>query len=164
MTQIAVIGRAEKASLVDLGVNNVPVKIDTGADTSSIWAHVVVASEDDDSLSVVFFDEGSPFYSGDVHIFHAHEYAITRVANSFGDREIRYKIKLRIKVKGKLIKGTFTLSDRSRKIYPILIGRRLLAGKFLVDVTKGEPLLAKEKERREQLQRYINVIRGDDSL
>ena len=33
--------------------------------------------------------------------------------------------------------ATFTLADRSTQVYPVLIGRATLNGKFIVDVQKG---------------------------
>jgi hypothetical protein len=160
--QLTIIGRAERADLLDLGVKSVPVKIDTGADASSIWAHVV--ERRDDNLHVIFFDEQSEFYTGEEHVFYDGEFQITRVANSFGHRQIRYKIKLRIKLKGRIINGTFTLSDRSQKLYPILIGRSLLTKKFIVDVSKGSPLRAAEKERTHKLRQTIEILKGDKAL
>ncbi len=159
---LTVIGRAERADLLDLGAKKVPVKIDTGADASSIWAHAV--ERRDDNLHVVFFDKQSEFYTGEEHIFKDGEFQITRVANSFGHREVRYKVKLRIKLKGRIINGTFTLADRSQKLYPILIGRALLTRKFIVDVSKGTPLRSAEKERAQKLQQTIEVLRGDSTL
>ncbi len=160
--QLTIIGRAERADLLDLGVKNVPVKIDTGADASSIWAHVIEPR--DDNLHVIFFDTQSDFYTGKEHVFYDGEYQVTRVANSFGERQLRYKIKLRIRIKGRIINGTFTLSDRSKKLYPILIGRSLLTKKFLVDVAKGNPLRAAEKERAGKLRQDIEILKGDATL
>lgn len=160
--RLTIIGRAERADLPDLGVTGVPVKIDTGADASSIWAHVI--ERRDDNLHVVFFDEQSDFYTGEEHVFSEDEFQITRVANSFGQRQIRYKIKLRIRIKGRIINGTFTLSDRSKKLYPILIGRALLTKKFLVDVSKGNPLRGAEKMRAQALRQEIELLKGDASL
>jgi hypothetical protein len=151
---LTIIGRAERADL--------PVKIDTGADASAIWAHATNIK--DGALHVVFFGESSAFYTGKVHVFEPSDFVVTRVANSFGTKEIRYKIKLRIKIKGKLINGTFTLSDRSQKLYPILIGRRLLARKFLVDVSVGSPLKAAEEERKLKLQKEMEIIQGKAEL
>src|ERR1700757_293689 len=159
MTQLTIIGRAEKADLIDLGMKKVPVKIDTGADASSIWAHAV--EKRGDNLHVLFFGELSEFYTGEEHVFGKDEYTVTRIANSFGHREIRYKIKLRIKLKGRIIKGTFTLSDRSRKLYPILIGRSLLTKKFLVDVSKGRPLKEAERERSKKLLTELETMEGE---
>lgn len=160
---LTIIGRAERADLVDLSVTGVPVKIDTGADASSIWAHIVELRKDN-NLHVVFFDETSAFYTGEEHVFASDQYTVTRVANSFGQRELRYKVKLRIRVKKRLVNGTFTLSDRSKKLYPILIGRALLTNKFLVDVSKGRPLHEAEKERARKLQADIEQLKGKAEL
>lgn len=154
---LTVIGRAEKITLPDLGARNVPAKIDTGADSSSVWAHVTRI--EGDSLKVVFFAPGAPFYDGREHIFAPGEFEITRVASSFGHRELRYKVKLRIRIKGRSINGTFTLSDRSQKLYPVLIGRALLAHKFLVDVSAGRPLHKQETERRRRLHEELIDIK-----
>ena len=160
MKDLVIIGRAEKAVFPDLGVKQVPVKIDTGADACSIWAK---ATEfENERLHVVFFGEGSSLYSGEEHVFKKNEYSITRVANSFGHREIRYKVKLLIKIKGRLIRGSFTLSDRSNKLYPVLIGRTLLMDKFIVDVSKGSPLREQERTRAEKLRQELNDIEGAD--
>lgn len=154
MKELTLIGRAEKATFPDLGVKQVPVKIDTGADACSIWAS---ATEfENNRLHVIFFDKGSAWYSGDEHVFKKGEYTITRVANSFGHRQIRYKVKLSIKLKGRPIRGSFTLSDRSNKLYPVLIGRTLLKNKFVVDVSKGSPLRKEERERSLRLRKELN--------
>lgn len=159
---LTIIGRAEKADLLDLGVHKVPVKIDTGADSSSIWAHVT--EEESDNLHVVFFGEGSNFYTGEEHIFNQNEYSLTRISNSFGHSEIRYKVKLRIRIKGRVINGTFTLSDRSKKMYPVLIGRSLLMKKFLVDVSKGSPLRERERDRAQRIQKNGRAERLQNEL
>lgn len=158
--ELTIIGRAERADIIDLDVKNVPVKIDTGADACSIWAHATEVR--DEKLHVIFFDETSKFYTGTEHVFKKNEFAVTRVANSFGHREIRYKVKLGIRINGRKIRGTFTLSDRSTKLYPILIGRSLLHNKFLVDVSKGKPLVSLEKERAEKLRLDLKKMQGDE--
>ncbi|HZJ34588.1 MAG TPA: RimK/LysX family protein [Candidatus Angelobacter sp.] len=158
MRPLTLIGRAEKVELPQLSTIKVPAKIDTGADASSIWAHKI--ENDGDNLNVTFFGHGSAYYNGQVHTFLPNQYTITRVSNSFGHREIRYKVKLKICVKGRLINGTFTLADRSTKLYPILLGRSLIKHKFLVDVTKGGPLVAEEKARKAALREEIINIRG----
>lgn len=162
MKELALIGRAEKVNLLQLSAFKVPAKIDTGADASSIWAHSV--KKDDKNLRVTFFGPRSAHYTGEVHTFLPNEYTITRVSNSFGHREIRYKVKLQIGIKGKLIKGTFTLADRSTKLYPILIGRSLIRNKFLVDVTKGSPLIAEEKARKVALREEIVNITNNNKV
>lgn len=160
MSDLTIIGRAEKAVFPELGAKQVPVKIDTGADACSIWAKATEI--ENERLHVIFFGEGSAHYDGQEHIFRKGEYSVTRVANSFGHREIRYKVKLRIKLKGRLIRGSFTLSDRSNKLYPVLIGRSLLKHKFIVDVSKGNPLRTEERARAEKLTIELAELEGDD--
>lgn len=156
MKELTLIGRAEKVDFPELAFKRIPAKVDTGADASSIWAHTVnVDDANDGKLEVIFFGPESPYYDGRVHKFPKSAYTITRVSSSFGHREIRYKLKLKIKVKGRIINGSFTLSDRSAKLYPILLGRSLLKHKFIVDVSKGKPLIAEEKNRRAKLKEEI---------
>lgn len=153
MDPLHVIGRAERVSLPTLGIKKVPAKVDTGADVSSIWCSQ--AEFKDGKLHCVFFGLGSPFYTGEVYHFSRKEFTITRVANSFGHKELRFKVKIPATIKGRTINATFTLSDRSKKLYPMLIGRATLSGKFLVDVRKGSPLTAEENKRRVKLGRQL---------
>lgn len=154
--ELTIIGRAEKIDLLDFKMADISAKVDTGADTSSIWASNI--EEQDDGLHFVLFGEGSPYYTGKVQHFTKPDYSLTRVANSFGQKELRYKVKLRINVKGRRVRATFTLSDRSLKTYPILLGRKLLHGKFLVDVTGGDPLNVQEQQKTERLQNDIAAV------
>ncbi|HUB93459.1 MAG TPA: RimK family alpha-L-glutamate ligase [Verrucomicrobiae bacterium] len=151
-----IIGRAEKVDLLDFDIQGVASKIDTGADVSAIWATSI--EEKDDGLYFILFGPESPYYTGVVQRFTKPDYEITRVANSFGHRELRYKVKLRIRVKDRTIRATFTLSDRSEKVYPILVGRRLLQGKFLVDVSNGDPLRDLEDQRAATLEEDLRKL------
>lgn len=154
--ELTIIGRAERITFPGLDIKDVPAKVDTGADASSIWAENVVLK--DDGLYVVFFAPESEHYTGLTHIFPKNTYSVTRVANSFGHKEIRYKVKLKVKIKKRVVRATFTLSDRSKKLYPILLGRKLLNGKFLVDVQRGKPLREAEAQRSEKLQSELNEM------
>lgn len=48
--------------------------------------------------------------------------------------EERYVIKTIIQMGRKKIKTSISLTDRASMRYPVLVGRRLLKGKFIVDV------------------------------
>lgn len=58
-----------------------------------------------------------------------------KIKNSFGETEERFFIKTSIKIAGRTIKSIFSLTGRGRMKYPVLIGRRLLKNKFVVDVS-----------------------------
>ena len=143
------IGRAEPVTFP--GVTDAPVyaRIDSGARTSAIWvSHAVI--EDDGRLGVIFFGPENPLYDGTVHHFTAFSRDI--VTNSTGDRSMRFKIRLSIVLRGRRIRANFTLADRSTQVYPVLIGRNVLRGKFVVDVSLGHPLREEERalERKNQ--------------
>lgn len=131
---LTVIGPSEKVELPDLQLKAIPAKTDTGADSSTIWASRI--KETAKGLECIFFGPDSPHHTGQTVTFK--RFTTARVTNSTGQTELRYKVKLRIRVRGRLVRATFTLSDRSQMTYPILLGRRLLRGKFLVDVSKGK--------------------------
>jgi hypothetical protein len=59
------------------------------------------------------------------------------VRSSNGESQSRYFIKTQVKfANGKKYPITMSLTDRSSMKFPVLIGRRLLAGRFIVDVGK----------------------------
>jgi hypothetical protein len=152
---LTILGRAEAVDLPDFELVSIPAKIDTGADNSSMWASQI--KEQTDGLHCVFFGPKSPHYTGEEVVIKK-DYKLTRIANSFGQKELRYKVKLRIRVKGRLVRATFTLSDRSLKTYPILLGRKLLKDKFLVDVSRGTPLKTTERLKHQRLNNDLNGI------
>jgi hypothetical protein len=143
-----VIGRVEKVAFPHLGVKGLHARVDTGAQTSAIWASVV--AEKDGRLGVVFFGAGSPLYDGVTHYFDDFSYGM--VASSNGQTEARYKIRLSVRIAGRRIRARFTLADRSTQVYPVLIGRNILRGKFVVDVKQGAALTSKELRRSKALQ------------
>lgn len=151
-----ILGRVERISFPDLKIGNVPAKIDTGADLSSIWATGI--KENNGILSFRLFGPKSRLYTGKKIEVQAPDYLLTRIASSFGHRELRYVVKLKVSVGGRTIQGSFSLSDRSRKTYPVLIGRKLLKGKFLVDVSRGSPLLSAERSKKDKLKKELEVF------
>lgn len=115
------------------GIKKIPAKVDTGADSSSIWASQITIN-DKNQLEFCLFEKSSPFYTG--KILTASEFWVKQVRSSNGQVAVRYVTPLIIKVKGRKIRARFTLSDRSSNRFPILIGRKTLQNKFLVDVSK----------------------------
>lgn len=115
-------------------VNSVPAKTDTGADSSSIWASSIFVDASG-VLNFELFAPGSQYYTGEV--IKTTDYSAARVRSSNGHSEIRYRVRLPIRIEGRRVRALVNLSDRSKNKYPILIGRRTIAGKFLVDVARG---------------------------
>jgi hypothetical protein len=94
----------------------------------------VKTKDDKKILCFKLFDQSHPEYFEKVHEFE--EFSQKMIKNSFGEIEERYIIKTLVKVGKKKIVSTLSLSDREGMRYPVLIGRRLLAGKFIVDVNQ----------------------------
>ena len=115
------------------GIAKIPAKVDTGATISSIWASDIRLTPDN-HLEFSLFAPGSPLYTGER--LTVDEFKVRNVRNSTGHETIRYLVTLPTVVKGKKIRISYTLADRSRNDFPVLIGRRALNGKFLVDVSK----------------------------
>ncbi len=136
------IGRAEVISFPEQGIETVHARIDTGARTSAIW--VSYAEVKNDKLSVIFFGPGHPLFTGKEHYFDAYTQDI--VISSNGHQDLRFKIKLLVVLEGRRIRASFTLADRSTQVYPVLIGRNVLRGKFMVDVKTGKTLIKEENE------------------
>jgi hypothetical protein len=146
------IGRAENVSFPEFGLEAIPARIDTGARTAAIWASNVEVK--DGTLFFTFFDKASPYYTGVPVRFD--DFDKTVVASSTGHMQARYKVRLLVKAKGKKIRAWFTLADRSTQVYPVLIGRNVLLGKFIVDVKRGRTLKEEEQQRSQSLKDNID--------
>ena len=129
-----IIGRSEILNFVDTEALNVPAKTDTGAYRSAVHANNITVGDD----GILRFDllGGHPVCGAMMHRIAAEEFTKVWVANSSGHREERYEVKLKVKLGPKVFHARFTLADRSKKIYPILLGRKLLNHRFLVDSSK----------------------------
>lgn len=133
---ITVIGSKELVKFPAQALEDVPAKIDTGANLSSLWASDI--REEKGELSFVLFDKSSRYYTGERVV--VHDYRVTRIRNSFGQSEARFKVKLSVVIGGRRIAARFTLADRSKNTFPVLIGNHTLRHKFLVDVRANADL------------------------
>ncbi|HWY13189.1 MAG TPA: RimK/LysX family protein [Bacteroidia bacterium] len=134
--KIRLIGRREFVDFPELKVFNIEAKIDTGAYTSSIHCSDISVKTINNNPVLCFklFDNLHPEFAEYTHEFN--DFSKKKIKNSFGEMEERYIIKTRIKLGHKIIHTTISLSDRENMRYPVLIGRRLLKRKFLIDVNK----------------------------
>jgi hypothetical protein len=126
-----IIGRREKVDFAELGIFGITAKIDTGAYTSVL--HCSDIKEENSKLYFKLLDSTHPEYNEQVHEFEA--YFKKDFKNSFGESETRYVIKTIVKIGHKRIKALISLTDRGTMRYPVLLGRRFLKNKFIVDVS-----------------------------
>ncbi|MBN3522151.1 ATP-dependent zinc protease [Algoriphagus lutimaris] len=130
-----VIGRKEKVSIPEFDLYLVWAKVDTGAYTSSIHAENIQVKEEDGKKVLTFqvLMPGHKSYTGkEIKVDRFREKS---VKNSFGQAETRYLIQVTFQLAGEEYPAEFTLSDRSKMRNPILLGRKILKDKFLVDVS-----------------------------
>lgn len=134
--EMKIIGRKEKISLPDLGLYSVRSKVDTGAYTSSIHAENIEVVEESGKKVLKFQPllPGHKAFTGKVVTFE--NFREKKVKNSFGQAENRYLIETVFQLAGEEYLAEFTLSDRSSMRNAILLGRKILKKRFLVNVSK----------------------------
>ena len=125
------IGRADIIDLPELNLYDVKVKIDTGAYSSAIHCSKIKLVEEKDEEYLSFRVPGSSSKKS----FKVKEFTRKNIRSSSGHIEKRFVIKTRVRLFNKLYSTEFSLTDRSRMKFPILLGRRLLRKKFVVDVS-----------------------------
>ncbi len=130
-----IIGRKEKIDLPEFGLFLIDAKIDTGAYTSSIHCSHIILTKEQGIEKINFY---IPLFNNSeslTKVFQTDQFKIKNIKSSFGQIEKRYVIRTKIRVAGRLITSDFSLTDRSEMKNPILIGRKILKNKFIVDVS-----------------------------
>ena len=130
------IGRLEHIALPGLGVERVEAKIDTGAYRSAIhYQRITVRRVDDARELVVVFRMGG---KRKVKVFR--KFKRVKVKSSNGSSSQRYLISTVVQLGPHRVRTQFTLFDRSDMKYQVLLGRKFLRGRFLVDVSRKNVL------------------------
>lgn len=128
------IGRREKISFPEWGLQQATAKVDTGAYTSSIHCQDIQEIEIDGVKTLQFQLLDPSHKNFRIRKITTQSYTQKKVKNSFGQAEIRYKVSTEVLMFGEVFQAEFTLTDRSKMKNPILLGRKLLQGRFIVDV------------------------------
>jgi hypothetical protein len=144
-----ILGRYDRVDLPELGLTNIHAKIDTGAYTCSLHSHQ--AQVINGNLEFVLLDEEHPEFTGMKFVFP--QFEIRNIKNSFGEVEKRFVIVTTIKIYGEEITAEFSLSKRGSLKFPILIGRKILRDRFLIDVKKRNLSFKEKRELRKARQK-----------
>lgn len=124
-----IIGRSDIVNFPELQLEEIAIKIDTGAYTSSIHCKDIV--EEKGILTCTFLDEDHPQYNSMVFTFKDYKKITVRSSNGLAQK--RYEVKSTIELFGKTYKISLSLNDRQEMKFPVLIGRKFLNNKFIVD-------------------------------
>ncbi|MGV3612377.1 MAG: ATP-dependent zinc protease [Fluviicola sp.] len=131
-----IIGRKDLVSFPQFELEHVPVKIDSGAYSSSMHCQSIEVVEfgDKEQLRVVFLDASISGFTGKEVVFD--EFKTKIVKSSNGIAQERYFVKGNVQLFGKTYETVFSLTERTGLRNPILLGRRLLNKRFLIDTSR----------------------------
>ena len=128
-----VIGRLESIALPDLGIDELQVRVDTGAKTSSLHVDNIIK----------YTKKGKPCVKFDIHpdIYNVARLVscrapisdIRKIKSSNGEAEQRYVIKTPVTLGDETWLIEITLTDRADMNYLMLFGREAIGKRFLVD-------------------------------
>ncbi len=127
-----VIGRTEYVALPDLGFFDIEAKIDTGAYSCSIHCDDIRLN-DDGTVHFMLLDDTHPDYSQQHIVMPVYE--IRNVKSSNGTIQERIFVKTPIEIYGVKYEIELSLTDRKKMKFPMLIGRKFLENRFIVDVS-----------------------------
>ena len=129
-----VLGFVEHVSLPNFGITCY-AKVDTGACTSSLHADDIEIFTKDEQRWVRFRVQFDNNHNTIDQICEAPVIAKRKIASSNGQRSVRYIIEATVSLGGQDLPIEVSLSNRGSMKYPMLIGRKAIAGRFLVDVS-----------------------------
>jgi hypothetical protein len=129
------IGRRDYVQLPQLGLFNIQAKIDTGAYGCSLHCNdiEIVKIDGENVLRFRLLDPQHPEYQDKFN--YVSEFNDKIVKNSGGAIEHRFTISSDLLVFGQVYQVEFSLTDRANMRYPILLGRKFLRRRFVVDVS-----------------------------
>lgn len=138
-----VIGRIELVGLPEFGLTDIAAKSDTGAYSGALHAENIRLIEKGNKKELHF--QIPHFTDGRTHTTElvdcvSHDFEAVFVKSSNGQRQNRYKISTLVRIQGRGYQAQFTLTNRQTQKVPMLLGRKLLRGNFLVNVelSRGE--------------------------
>ena len=134
--KIKLIGRREYVDFPELNIFKVEAKIDTGAYTSAMHCKDITIKEVGGKKALYFklLDETHPEFNEQEHCFE--NFIQKNIKSSSGESELRYIIKTLLIIGHKKIRTTVSLTDRGNMRYPVLIGRKMIKNKFIIDVAQ----------------------------
>lgn len=133
MKKKTVVGRVEFIDFPKLKLTEVEAKVDTGAYSTSIHCEDIEEKEDEKGKKLCFTIV-HPVKKTKKRRVCVRTYSTVYVKSSNGQREKRYAIESSVRMANKVHITKLTLSNRDNMKYPVLLGRKLLRGNYIVDV------------------------------
>ena len=127
------IGALEYCDLPELAINDLTIRVDTGATTSSLHVDNIDEFEKDDQLWVSFDIHPDIHNVDSIVRREAQVVARKKVKSSTATLERRYVIDTEIVMREESWRIQLTLTDRREMTYLMLFGREAMNGRFVVD-------------------------------
>lgn len=130
MKELKVIGRLEYVDFPALGISELEAKVDTGAYTSSLHCSEIIT--EGDFVKFIVLDDDHPSFEGKWFKLPIEKFTIVKSSN--GVAQERVVVKTKIKLLNEEFDVFLTLTNRKDMKYPVLLGRKFLQKKYLVNV------------------------------
>lgn len=136
MKKRILIGRHDEADFPELQLEKIEVKTDSGAFTSSFHCHNIelIDVNGEKKLHCNFLDPDHAQYHNKEFIFD--RFTKKRIRSSNGQIEERYCVETYIRLFNQNFPIELTLSERGQMKFPVLLGRKFLSRRFVVDSSK----------------------------
>ena len=130
------IGRVDKADFPELSLSEIDLKVDSGAYTSSIHCSNIkeIVLNDESLIQFTLLDPEHPFYNNKEFTFKNYSSKIVKSSNGISEK--RFMIQTEIIIFNTTFPIYLTLSERKDMKFPILLGRKFLNRKFVIDTAK----------------------------
>jgi hypothetical protein len=131
-----IIGRKDIADFEKLDLFGIEVKIDSGAYTSSFHCHKMETIKKDgvEHIKCNFLDPSHPQYHEKEFCFE--DFKMRSIKSSNGSVEERVSIKTEITIFKKKYPIELTLTERIEMKHPVLLGRKFVSKRFLIDTSR----------------------------
>lgn len=132
------IGRSDKADFPELSLLDIDLKVDSGAYTSSIHCSNIeeITLNGDSLIKFTLLDKEHPFYNHKQFTFKNYSSKIVKSSNGIAEK--RFMIQTKIIIFNEIFPIYLTLTERKDMKFPILLGRKFLNKKFVIDTTKKD--------------------------
>ncbi len=131
-----IIGRKDAADFEKLDLYGIEVKIDSGAYTSSFHCHKIEKINKDglELIKCKFLDPSHPQFHEKEFCFD--KFKMRTIKSSNGLVEERVSIKTEITIFRKKYPIELTLTERIEMKHPVLLGRKFISKRFLIDTSR----------------------------
>lgn len=146
------IGATDYLALPEFGLESIACKVDSGAYTSTLHCSDIWLLEKEEEIFLCFKLYAPNFNINTRKTYKFQNFKTRNVRSSNGSLDERFSIRTPVVIFGRKTTTEFTLSSRSKMRYPILLGRRFLRGRYLIDVSKKNlSYIQKETNKETQL-------------